>query len=178
MSISSSLKDEIQNLIDYYIFINSFFLKLHEIFNMNFLKSCDQNKIEKILKISWIIFCIARKTILKRKNELETSSSLLLVICDMVKDIYNDSFENNTNELALNYINQNILLRDEIINQLLKILKIQDFSSLIQEFSINIEHTIEVLIVYYMEILIPDELNDLIIIYQDLEQSKKIIKMM
>ena len=29
-----------------------------------------------------------------------------------------------------------------------------------------------------MEILIPDELNDLIIIYQDLEQSKKIIKMM
>ena len=98
--------------------------------------------------------------------------------CDIVKDIYSDSFENNTNELTLNYINQNILIRDEIRNQLLKIIKIQDFSSLIQEFSINIEHTIEVLIVYYMEILIPDELNDLIIIYQDLEQSKKIIKMM
>ena len=80
--------------------------------------------------------------------------------------------------MTLNYINQNILIRDEIRNQLLKIIKIQDFSSLIQEFSINIEHTIEVLIVYYMEILIPDELNDLIIIYQDLEQSKKIIKMM
>ena len=91
----------------------------------------------------------------------------------MVKDIYNDSFENNTNELTLNYINQNILIRDEIRNQLLKIIKIQDFSSLIQEFSINIEHTIEVLIVYYMEILIPDELNDLIIFEQYMEQSKK-----
>ena len=75
--------------------------------------------------------------------------------------------------MTLNYINQNILIRDEIRNQLLKIIKIQDFSSLIQEFSINIEHTIEVLIVYYMEILIPDELNDLIIFEQYMEQSKK-----
>lgn len=178
MQLANTVKDDILQLIEYSSFIVMIFRRHQELYIKCFSDLYKINKFDIFFKITWLIFCICKVTILKRKYETDSSFSLLIAVYEITKEqiqgfytIKLGNLENLPNEIGIKNLNFSVLLKEQITFQLLKIFKAENINQIFSEHSNDFESFYNTLNSNYLSILLPDEINDMLIYDHYLEQN-------
>ncbi len=86
---SSSISEDLNNLITYYAFMSNLYEKFKKNFDSyfeNFLTKI--KKYDIYFKTAWVIFAYFKKIVLQRKSNYDESSSVIICIMSLFKDVF------------------------------------------------------------------------------------------
>jgi len=178
LQLTDTVKDDILQLLEHSSLIITVFRKHQDLFLVYFSDLHIIYKFEILFKISWLIFCICKITSLKRKYEKDSSFCLLISVYSIIRDytqglcdIKIGNFENLVNELGIKNIHLSHSLKELIGIQLCKVFKSKNIGQIFTEHYNDFNSFYNTLNSYYLTILLPDEINDMLIYDHYLEQN-------
>jgi len=86
LDLPCEIKNEINNITNYFVFMSLLFERIKIIFDTYFMELTEKiGKYKTYLFTFWMLFCYAKKKILKRKNDLKECCTLIIILLHILR---------------------------------------------------------------------------------------------